>query len=66
MPGWANLQPWVGQSITLTLESDAGPNGDTTDDWFAWGEPALTSPSAARYATEQPVLRAQELRKGLK
>lgn len=66
VPGWANLQPWVGQSITLTLESDAGPNGDTTDDWFAWGEPALTSPSAARYATEQPVLRAQELRKGLK
>ena len=66
VPGWADLRPWAGQTVTLTLESDPGPNGDSTDDWFAWGEPALTTPPAARYAAGQPGQRAQELRAGLK
>ena len=65
VPGWADLTRWAGQTITLTLESNPGAPGDATDDWYAWGDPALTTVAAARAAVAQPALRAQELRAGL-
>ncbi|GAB4209029.1 MAG: hypothetical protein OHK0022_39460 [Roseiflexaceae bacterium] len=46
--GWADLSPWAGRTITLTLESDPGPAGDNTDDWFAWADVGFTSTVAAR------------------
>lgn len=66
VPGWADLSPWAGQAVQLTLETDAGPAGDGTDDWYGWGDLALTSPAAAHYAALLPGLRAAELRQGLR
>jgi hypothetical protein len=40
--GWADLARWVGQTITITLETDPGAAGDTTDDWFGRADVALT------------------------
>jgi tetratricopeptide (TPR) repeat protein len=61
VPGWADLTPWAGQTITLMLESDAGPRGDRTDDWYGWGDLSLMPANAARYAALLPQLRAAEL-----
>jgi tetratricopeptide (TPR) repeat protein len=52
--GWirgdADLSRWAGQELTLVLETGAGPAGDTTDDWFGWGNIALTAPGASGVA----------------
>jgi hypothetical protein len=36
-----SLAAYAGQTITLTLETDAGPNGDTTGDWAGWDSPRV-------------------------
>ncbi|MBI5566188.1 MAG: glycosyltransferase family 39 protein [Chloroflexi bacterium] len=36
-----SLAKYAGQSITLTLETDPGPNGDTTGDWAGWDVPRI-------------------------
>jgi hypothetical protein len=36
-----SLAAYAGQSITLTLETDPGPNGDTTGDWAGWDSPRI-------------------------
>jgi tetratricopeptide (TPR) repeat protein len=57
MPGWADLSPWRGQTITVLFETLPGTKGDTTADWFGWANVILTSPTAARYATYAPLAR---------
>ena len=37
------LQAFAGQRITLTLETDPGPNGDSTGDWAGWETPRIVS-----------------------
>lgn len=64
--GWADLTPWAGQTIALTLEVGPGPAGDAADDWYAWGDLALTTADAAQYAALLPALRAHELAEGLR
>ena len=39
-----NLSPWAGQTVTLTLSTDPGPNGDASYDWAGWGEPRIVVP----------------------
>jgi len=41
------LRQYAGQTITLTLETDPGPQGDTTGDWAGWESPRVV------YAVEQ-------------
>lgn len=52
--GWADLSPWAGRTITVTLESDPGPGGDNTDDWYAWGDIGFTSDAVARAVDLDP------------
>jgi len=66
VPGWADLTPWAGQTVTLTLESHPGPADDLNDDWYGWGNLALTSAPAARYATLLPKQRMIQARAGLR
>jgi tetratricopeptide (TPR) repeat protein len=42
------LRQYAGQTITLTLETDPGPQGDTTGDWAGWDTPRIA------YAAEGP------------
>jgi mannosyltransferase len=42
------LRQYAGQTITLTLETDPGPLGDTTGDWAGWDTPRIA------YAAEGP------------
>jgi len=50
--GWTrdrvDLSAWSGQEITLELRTTGGPAGDTVDDWYAWGDPVMTTAEAAR------------------
>ena len=46
-----SLQPFAGQLIKLTLETDPGPNGDTTGDWAGWDTPRVV---AAPMTATQP------------
>jgi tetratricopeptide (TPR) repeat protein len=66
VPGWADLTPWAGQKVTLALESHPGPANDLNDDWYGWGNLALTSAPAARYATLLPELREIQIRAGIR
>jgi tetratricopeptide (TPR) repeat protein len=66
VPGWADLTPWAGQTVTLALESHPGLSNDLNDDWYGWGNLALTSATAARYATLLPDLRMIQLRAGIR
>jgi len=52
--GWADLTPWAGQTVAVTLESDPGPRGDSADDWYAWADPAFTSVQAAEAVDREP------------
>lgn len=52
--GWADLSPWAGQTVSVTLESQPGPRGDTTDDWYGWGDLAFTSVQAAQAVDLEP------------
>ena len=65
-PGWADLTPWAGQTVTLTLESNPGAADDLNDDWYGWGNLALTSAPAARYATLLPKQRMIQARSGIR
>ncbi len=65
VPGWADLRPWAGQTVTLALESHPGPADDLNDDWYGWGNLALTSAPAARYATLLPKQRMIQSRAGV-
>jgi hypothetical protein len=66
VPGWADLTPWAGQTVTLALESHPGPADDLNDDWYGWGNLALTSAPAARYATLLPEQRMIQARAGIR
>jgi hypothetical protein len=66
VPGWADLTPWAGQTVTLALEAHPGPADDLNDDWYGWGTLALTSAPAARYATLLPEQRMIEARAGIR
>jgi hypothetical protein len=66
VPGWADLTPWAGQTVTLKLESHPGPADDLNDDWYGWGDIALTSGNAARYATLLPKQHMIQARTGLR
>jgi len=55
--GWADLSPWAGREITLVLGTAGGPSGNTAGDWYGWGDVALTTPAAARYAAFAPKAR---------
>jgi tetratricopeptide (TPR) repeat protein len=64
--GWADLTPWAGQTVTLELESHPGPTGDINDDWYGWGDLALTTRDAARYAALLPEQRMRQARGGIR
>ncbi len=66
VPGWADLTPWAGQTVTLALESHPGPADDLNDDWYGWGNLALTSAPAARYATLLPKQRMIQAQAGIR
>ncbi len=57
VPGWTDLTPWAGQQVTLVFGTAPGPAGDATGDWYGWGDVALTTPEAARYAAFAPLAR---------
>lgn len=42
-----SLQAFAGQTITLTLETDPAPTGDTTGDWAGWETPRIVYESTA-------------------
>jgi hypothetical protein len=63
IPDWVNLAPWSGQAITLTLETNAGPAGDASSDWYGWGDVALTTVDAARYSALLPQIRMEQARR---
>jgi tetratricopeptide (TPR) repeat protein len=60
VPGWVDLSPWIGQTITLTFRTTGGPQAATTDDWYSWGNVHLTSISAAQIIPLQPVYRLHD------
>ncbi len=60
VPGWADLSPWAGQEVVLVLGTGPGLSGDTTGDWYGWGNVALTTPEAARYALQVPQVRMRQ------
>lgn len=66
VPGWADLTPWAGQTVTLALEAHPGPANAFNDDWYGWGNLALTSVPAARYSTLLPDLRMTQARAGIR
>lgn len=66
VPGWADLRPWAGQTVTLALESNPGQADDLNDDWYGWGNLAFTSAPAARYATLLPEQRMIQARAGVR
>lgn len=35
------LDAWAGQTVTLTLATESGPNGDDSADWAGWGAPRI-------------------------
>ena len=37
-PARADLTPWAGRTVRLTLTLDPGPAGDTNGDWAGWGD----------------------------
>ncbi|MFC2030595.1 tetratricopeptide repeat protein [Chloroflexota bacterium] len=37
-----DLAPWAGRTVTLTLSTAPGSNGDARYDWAGWGEPRIT------------------------
>ncbi|MGH2544043.1 MAG: hypothetical protein ACRDIB_14675, partial [Ardenticatenaceae bacterium] len=55
--GWADLSPWAGQTVILVLGTGPGPAGDTTSDWYGWGNVSLTTVEAARYLAWAPAAR---------
>lgn len=65
--GWfldrVDLSAWAGQTITLTLGTDPGPDDNPFADWYAWGNLTLTTPEAAQYALELPDVRVREWRR---
>jgi hypothetical protein len=65
VPGWADLAPWAGQTVTLELESSAGPADDLNDDWYGWGDIALTTLDGARYAAMLPKQHMRAARSGV-
>lgn len=42
IPVRIDLSQYVGQAITMRLETDFGPAGDPNYDWAVWGSPVLT------------------------
>lgn len=40
-PQTADLSAYAGQTVSITLETDAGPAGDDRYDWAGWGVPQL-------------------------
>jgi hypothetical protein len=66
VPGWADLTPCAGQTVTLTIESHPGAVDDLNDDWYGWGNLAFTSAPAARYATLLPKQRLIQAQAGIR
>lgn len=60
IPGWADLSPWAGKTVTLVLGTGTGAAGNGNADWFGWGELSLTTVEAAQYAAEVPRVRKIE------
>jgi len=49
-----DLSAWAGQTVTLTLATSPGPNGDDRYDWAGWGEPRIVQPIAFNFLAELP------------
>ncbi|NOY81577.1 MAG: hypothetical protein GXP31_11320 [Kiritimatiellaeota bacterium] len=57
IPGQVDLTPWAGKTILLRLESNPGPNRDTTCDSSYWAEPVVAAgrvPPASPTSTAMP------------
>lgn len=61
IPGHVDLSPWAGQTVTLELRTTGGQTGDTTDDWYTWGDVAMTTADAARINRHLVERRLREL-----
>jgi tetratricopeptide (TPR) repeat protein len=46
-PAQADLTPWAGRTVRLTLALDPGPAGDTNGDWAGWGDVQLVEAARA-------------------
>lgn len=57
---WVDLSSWGGSQVTLRLETDPGPAGDSSADWVGWGDLTLTHVAPARLAAQNPYVRMQE------
>lgn len=60
VPGAVDLSRWRGQQVTLELRTTGGPAGDVQDDWYAWGNVVLTTPSSANLALQAPKQRVMD------
>ncbi|MFC2031313.1 glycosyltransferase family 39 protein [Chloroflexota bacterium] len=40
-----DLSMWAGQTVTLTLMTGPGPNGNADFDWAGWGAPRIVQPA---------------------
>lgn len=49
-----DLSQWAGQTVTITLATGPGPNGDDRYDWAGWGEPRIVQPIAYDFLAELP------------
>jgi len=46
-PARADLTPWAGRTVRLTLTLDPGPAGDPNGDWAGWGDVQLVEAARA-------------------
>lgn len=56
-PGQVNLMAWAGREVSLTLETDPGPDYCGQGDWAGWGEVRLVEAAEAAYALADPARR---------
>ncbi|MDQ4076230.1 MAG: tetratricopeptide repeat protein [Chloroflexota bacterium] len=59
--GWVDLSPWAGEQVVLVLTTTPGPSGDTSADWYGWGDVMLTTAEVAQYIALVPRARLVRL-----
>lgn len=60
LAGWADLTPWQGKTITLTLEIVPSPAAKPQETWYGWADLTLTTPQAAHLAAQLPQARMRQ------
>ena len=55
-----DLGDWAGQTITITLSTECGPNNNCDYDWAGWGEPRLVQPVVYKFIEQYPTAQVIE------